>query len=60
MEDEKPKKKPVHDVGMLLDALSIDELGERIGVLEEEIQRLRDAIEAKSASRSVAESIFKI
>lgn len=59
MDDDRPVAKPVHEVGMLLDALSVDELNERIGTLEGEIRRLRAEIDKKSASRSAAESVFK-
>jgi uncharacterized small protein (DUF1192 family) len=60
MDDDRPKKKPVHEVGMALEAMSLSELGERIVLLENEIARLKTAIDAKSASLSAAESVFKI
>jgi uncharacterized small protein (DUF1192 family) len=59
-EDDRPKKKTAHEVGMPLDTLSIDELSERIALLEAEIERLKKSIEAKSASRSAADAVFKL
>ena len=58
-EDEEPKKPKAHEVGMLLDTLSIEELRDRIGLLEGEIVRLQAAIEAKQKSKSAAASVFK-
>ncbi|MBZ9936728.1 DUF1192 domain-containing protein [Mesorhizobium sp. BR1-1-16] len=58
--DEPPKQKPQpHRLGEDLAALSIDELNERVSLLEEEIVRLRAAIEGKTASRHAASSFFK-
>lgn len=59
-EQDRPKKPAPHEVGMALDELSVAELEERIEVLEAEIGRLKQAIEAKNDSRSVADSVFKI
>ncbi len=58
-DDDLPKKPKVHDIGMVLDAMSVEELTERIGLLEAEIARLRVAIEAKKKSRDAAASVFK-
>jgi uncharacterized small protein (DUF1192 family) len=58
-DDDLPKKPKAHELGMLLDAMSIDELGDRIGLLEAEIARLRAAIEAKRKSKDAAASAFK-
>jgi uncharacterized small protein (DUF1192 family) len=61
MFDEEPVKKPRgHEVGMILDALSVEELNDRIGILEAEIARLRTAIDAKKKSKSAADAFFKI
>lgn len=60
MFDDEPKKKIApHEVGMPIDTMSVDELNERIGMLEAEIARLKDAIAARQKTRSAAESIFK-
>ncbi len=58
-EDENLRKPAAHEVGMALDSLSIDELQERIAVLEGEIERLRQAITQKSETRSAADAVFK-
>jgi uncharacterized small protein (DUF1192 family) len=45
---------------MPIDTMSVEELTERIGLLEAEIARLRAAIVARGATRKAAESAFKI
>lgn len=60
MDEDDIVKKPVHEIGMALDALSIEELTLRIALLREEIARLEKAIEVKTQSRSAADAIFKI
>lgn len=57
--DERPKRKISHEIGQDLSALSVDELEQRIGVLEVEIDRLRAEIAAKTATRNAAEQLFK-
>lgn len=59
MEDEERKRPTSHDVGMNLDTLSVEELEERITLLEDEIARLRAAIASKGDSRKAAEAAFK-
>lgn len=61
MEDEEQRRKrPVsHDVGMILDTLSVSELEQRIELLEGEILRLKAAIEARGSTRKAAEAAFK-
>jgi uncharacterized small protein (DUF1192 family) len=54
-----PKKKTIHEIGENLDTLSAHELGERIGLLKAEIERLEAARAAKEASRAAAASFFK-
>ena len=54
-----PKKPQAHEVGEALDAISVEELEERIGLLRAEIVRLEGAIKAKQASMQAAESFFK-
>jgi uncharacterized small protein (DUF1192 family) len=58
-EDDRPKKKVVHEIGQDLALLSIKELEERIALLKEEIGRLQAAIASKQGSRSVADQFFK-
>jgi uncharacterized small protein (DUF1192 family) len=58
-DDDLPKKPKAHDLGMVLDAMSVEELTDRIGLLEAEIARLKAAIEMKQKSKSAAASVFK-
>ena len=58
-EDDRPKKKIVHEIGQELALLSVKELEERIAILKEEIGRLEAAISGKQASRTVADQFFK-
>lgn len=59
-DDDRPKKKLApHEVGMPIETMSVDELRERIGLLEAEVARLREAIAAREKTRSAAESLFK-
>lgn len=59
MEDDVVRRMPVHEVGMPLEALSVDELQDRIEILKVEIARLETAIETKNASRNAADAVFK-
>ena len=59
MFDEEIKKPKAHEVGMPIDTMSVEELGERIGLLEDEIKRLQAAIEARGATRKAADAAFK-
>ena len=60
MDEEEVRKTPAtHEVGMVLDAISEEELQSRIGLLEGEIARLKAAIEARRKTRSDAENFFK-
>jgi uncharacterized small protein (DUF1192 family) len=59
MNDEEIKKPKGHEVGMPIDAMSVEELADRIALLEGEIARLRAAIDARGATRKAAESVFK-
>ena len=58
-DDDRPKKKIAHEIGQELALLSVEELGERIGLLNDEIARLEQAKAKKQASRSVADQFFK-
>ena len=59
-DDEAVKKPKGHEVGMILDAMSVEELRDRIAMLEGEIARLRSAIDSKQKSKSAADAFFKI
>jgi uncharacterized small protein (DUF1192 family) len=58
-DDDRPKKKIVHEIGQDLALLSVKELQERIALLKEEIARLEASIAGKQASRNVADQFFK-
>ena len=58
-EEERPKKRLAHEIGQDLALLSVEELRERISLLNEEIARLEAAMASKQASRSTADQFFK-
>src|SRR5258708_11752833 len=58
-EDDRPKKKVVHEIGQDLVLLSVKELEERIAVLKSEIGRLQAAIASQHGARTVADQFFK-
>jgi len=58
-EDDRPKKKLVHEIGQDLALLSVEEINDRILLLNDEVARLRDALTKKRASRSAADQFFK-
>jgi uncharacterized small protein (DUF1192 family) len=58
-DDDRPKKKLVHEIGQDLALLSVEELSERIAALKAEISRLEAATAAKRVSRSAADQVFK-
>jgi len=58
-DEDRPKKKIVHEIGQDLALLSVKELQERIALLKEEIARLEASIASKQTSRNVADTFFK-
>jgi len=58
-EDDRPKKKISHEIGQDLTLLSVQELTDRIALLNDEIARLDQERTKKQASRSVADQFFK-
>ena len=58
-DDDRPKKKIVHEIGQDLTLLSAGELTERIEILKGEIARLEADMARKQAMKSAAASIFK-
>jgi uncharacterized small protein (DUF1192 family) len=58
-DDDRPKKKILHEIGQDLALLSVKELEERVELLKEEIARLQADIARKGASRSAADLFFK-
>lgn len=58
-DEDRPKKKIVHEIGQELTLLSVAELSDRIDLMKEEIARLEADIAKKQASRSAADMFFK-
>ena len=58
-DDDKPRKKISHEIGQDLSLLSVEELTERITLMNAEIERLQQAATKKRASRDAANSFFK-
>lgn len=59
-DSERPRRSPGHVVGETLDTLSVEEITERIALLQAEIARLEAAKSAKTAARDKAGSIFRL
>lgn len=59
MDDEDVKPRPQHALGDDLSRLSVRELEALRAALLEEAERVAREIEAKAATRSAADSIFK-
>ncbi|HTT49214.1 MAG TPA: DUF1192 domain-containing protein [Pseudolabrys sp.] len=58
-DDDKPKKKVVHEIGQDLSLLSVEELAARVQLMRDEISRLEADMASKRASRSAADQFFK-
>jgi uncharacterized small protein (DUF1192 family) len=58
-DDDKPRKKITHEIGQDLYLLSVEELAERIALLNAEIERLKEAMANKRSSKDAAASFFK-
>ena len=58
-DDDRPKKKIVHEIGQDLSLLSVDEITARIALLQEEIKRLEADKVQKHAKRAAADQFFK-
>ncbi|HZY49693.1 MAG TPA: DUF1192 domain-containing protein [Devosia sp.] len=59
-DDDEVKKPKGHEVGMNIERMSVDELTDRIGLLEGEIARLKAAIEARQKTKNAADALFKL
>lgn len=59
LQRRKARALKTHEVGMVIDTMSIAELETRIGLLREEILRLEKAIAQRQQTRSAAEQLFK-
>jgi len=58
-DDDKPKKKVVHEIGQDLSLFSVEELAARVQLMHDEISRLEADMAKKRASRSAADQFFK-
>lgn len=59
-EEEAIGPKRIHEIGQDLSFLSVDELRERIRLLQAETARLEAEIEAKGTTRQAAEALFRV
>jgi uncharacterized small protein (DUF1192 family) len=58
-DSDRPKKKIAHEVGQDLSLLSVEELADRVKLLQAEIARLEADITQKRAKRAAADQFFK-
>jgi len=58
-DDDRPRKKVSHEIGQDLSLLSVEELNERIVLLSSEVERIKEVVAKKRASRDAANSVFK-
>jgi len=58
-DDDRPRKKVTHEIGQDLSLLSVEELAERIALMNSEIERLDAAMAKKRASKDAANNFFK-
>lgn len=58
-EDAAARKTRAHEIGQDLALLSVEELQERVALLQAEIARLEQAIVGKRASLAAADTFFK-
>jgi len=58
-DDDKSRKKITHEIGQDLSLLSVEELTERIALMNAEIERLQQAAAKKRASKDAANNFFK-
>ena len=57
--EDLPKKPAAATLGENLDLLSVAELEQRVTDLEQEIARVKQAIQSKRASKSAADAFFR-
>ncbi|MXQ12734.1 DUF1192 domain-containing protein [Microvirga makkahensis] len=58
--DEPRTALSAHEIGQDLSMLSVDELDERIALLEKEVARLKEAKAAKEDTRAAASALFRL
>ena len=59
-DDDKPRKKISHEIGQDLSLLSVEELAERIALMNSEIERLQVAMTKKARIEGRGEQLFQI
>ena len=59
-DDLVPKKSSAITIGQELYDLSVEELGERLILLQAEIERVQEEIVNKKSTKSAANSVFKL
>ncbi len=57
-DEERPKPSGIM-IGEDLSLLSVDELEERIGLCEQEIERIKSELESKKSGLAAAQAIFR-
>lgn len=57
--EDLPKKPAAVTLGETLDLLSVAELEHRVSELEQEIARVKQAIQSKRASKNAADAFFR-
>ena len=58
-DDDRPKKKIVHEIGQDLGLLSVEELKLRVQLMQDEIKRLETDMAQKRDKRAAADQFFK-
>ena len=58
-DDDRPRKKMAHEIGQDLSLLSVEDLEQRIALLQAEIERIHAALTMKRATRAAADKFFK-
>jgi uncharacterized small protein (DUF1192 family) len=58
-DDDRPRKKVTHEIGQDLSLLSIEELQQRVALMQTEIERLTTSINSKQATKSAADKFFR-
>jgi uncharacterized small protein (DUF1192 family) len=59
VDDDRPQKKPTHEIGMDLSMMSADELNARVELLKAEIARIEAEAAKKASGRLAAENLFR-
>ena len=58
-DDDKPRKKVTHEIGQDLSLLSVEELAERIALMQQEIERLQAAMTQEARVKGRGEQFFQ-